>query len=56
LFESDGSGNGAGTVLVKDINTGSASSSPANPTNVNGALLFSANDDKHGREPWLLSL
>src|SRR5262245_57981824 len=35
-------GTSAGTVLVKDINSGSASSNPAFLTDLNGALLFGA--------------
>lgn len=42
LWKSDGTT--AGTVLVKDIVPGPASSQPLNLTNVNGTLFFSAND------------
>ena len=42
LWKSDGTA--AGTVLVKDINPGSASSDPSYLTNVNGTLFFTADD------------
>ena len=42
LWKSDGTV--AGTVLVKDINSGSGSSHPVNLTNVNGTLYFSVWD------------
>src|SRR5262245_60186316 len=42
LWKSDGTA--AGTVLVKDIVAGSASSSPGDLTNVNGMLFFRADD------------
>src|SRR5262249_6239465 len=50
LWQSDGTA--AGTVMVKDINPGSAASTPGNLTNVNGRLFFSANDGTHGNELW----
>jgi ELWxxDGT repeat protein len=50
LWKSDGSA--AGTVLVKDINSGSAGSLPMGLTNVNGVAFFSADDGKNGRELW----
>src|SRR5207245_1645051 len=50
LWKSDGTANG--TVVVKDINPGSAGSSPSNLTNVNGTLFFSAYDSTHGVELW----
>src|SRR5262249_55256512 len=42
LWKSDGTT--AGTVLVKDINPGSADADPVELTNVNGMLYFVAND------------
>jgi ELWxxDGT repeat protein len=45
-------GTAAGTVLVKDIDPGSAGSSPSGLTNVNGTLFFQANDGTHGVELW----
>ena len=42
-------GTGASTVLVKDINPGSASSYPRNLTNLNGTLLFAATDGTTAR-------
>jgi ELWxxDGT repeat protein len=50
LWKSDGTA--AGTVLVKDINPGSAASSPSSLTNLNGTLFFSANDGTTGQELW----
>ncbi len=50
LWKSDGTT--AGTVLVKDIRTGSGSSSPQNLANVNGTLFFQANDGTVGPELW----
>src|SRR5262249_5179286 len=41
-----------GTVLVRDINSGSAGSDPSNLTNVNGTLFFTANDGVNGAELW----
>lgn len=49
LWMSDGTRDG--TVRVRDINPDS-SSSPSNLVNVNGVLLFSANDGIHGAELW----
>jgi ELWxxDGT repeat protein len=45
-------GTPAGTSLVKDIDPGSAWSSPTNLTNVNGTLFFSATDGTNGFELW----
>ena len=58
LWKSDGTA--AGTVMVKDVNPNGRysyygytnSSDPANLTNVNGTLFFSANDGSDGYEPW----
>src|SRR5262249_56380828 len=50
LWKSDGTA--AGTVLVKDINPGSASSNPSSLTNVNGTLFFTASDGSTGVELW----
>ena len=52
LWRSDGTV--AGTVLVADINPGSASAAPGGLTAVNGTLYFSADDGVHGREMWTL--
>jgi ELWxxDGT repeat protein len=64
LWQSDGTT--AGTVLVQDLNPGSASSAPTSPAgsdrehsdcslaNVNGTLLFTADDGIHGTELWKL--
>ncbi len=53
LWKSDGIPNGAGTALVKNINTAEASgSSPNNLANFNGTLLFQANDGTNGPELW----
>jgi ELWxxDGT repeat protein len=48
LWQSDGTE--AGTVIVADINPGSAGSYPENLTVVDGVLYFSADDGIHGRE------
>jgi ELWxxDGT repeat protein len=50
LWNSDGTA--AGTVLVNDINPGSANSSAACLTNANGTLFFIADDGVHGAELW----
>jgi ELWxxDGT repeat protein len=53
LWKSDGTA--AGTVLVKDFNSGTLFPRglyPTNLTNVNGTLFFSADDGVNGRELW----
>jgi ELWxxDGT repeat protein len=50
LWKTDGTE--AGTVLVKDINPGSANGEVTGLTNVNGTLYFIANDGIHGQELW----
>ncbi|MBX3411710.1 MAG: hypothetical protein KF708_03240 [Pirellulales bacterium] len=50
LWKSDGTETG--TVLVKDINPGIASSNPSNLTKVGGILYFSANNGTNGTELW----
>ncbi|MDO8971265.1 MAG: hypothetical protein Q7U74_11295, partial [Saprospiraceae bacterium] len=45
-------GTPQGTVMVRNINAGNASSNPANFCNVNGTLFFSADDGQHGRQIW----
>jgi uncharacterized protein (TIGR03032 family) len=50
LWQSDGTA--AGTVLFKDINSGSASANPFALMNVDGTLFFSANDGTNGHELW----
>ncbi len=39
--------------MIKDIRTGSASSSPYYFTNFGSKVVFSANDGVHGTEPWI---
>ena len=46
-------GTETGTVLVKDIVTGSGTSSPANFYEYNGKVYFSANDGTNGVELWV---
>lgn len=50
LWKSNGTNEG--TVLVRDINPGIASSMPNNLTICNGELLFSAGDNTTGNELW----
>jgi ELWxxDGT repeat protein len=45
-------GTAAGTVLVKDINPGTASSSPGSLANMNGTVMFAATHTTSGRELW----
>jgi ELWxxDGT repeat protein len=46
LWKSDGTSTG--TTLVKDINPGANSSTPARLTNINGTLFFDADDGTPG--------
>lgn len=50
LWKSDGNENG--TVLVKNFSPTIGTSCPANFTNVNGVLFFSASDESYGDELW----
>jgi ELWxxDGT repeat protein len=50
FWKSDGTA--AGTVMVKDVNPGGASSVPGSMTDVGGTLFFRANDGTNGRELW----
>lgn len=50
LYRTDGTDEG--TKLVKDINTGSANSTPRLLTNLNGTLYFSATDGSVGSLLW----
>lgn len=50
LWKTDGTA--AGTVLVKDINAGAASSNPSQLINVDGLLYFLADDGINGTEIW----
>jgi ELWxxDGT repeat protein len=50
LWRTDGTN--AGTVLVKDINPGEASSFPEDLMFFGNFLIFSANDGLNGRQPW----
>jgi len=50
LWKSDGTS--AGTVLVKDIYSGTNISQPTSLADINGTLYFSANDGVHGFELW----
>ena len=51
LWTSDGTD--AGTVMVADVNSGSANSSPTSLTVVNNHLFFSATDGTNGQELWV---
>lgn len=55
VWKTDGTPDG--TVLLKDVNestgVGFTGSNPANLTNVNGKLFFTANDFVHGHELWM---
>ena len=51
LWKSDGTA--AGTVMVKDINAGISSGSPANMTAIGNTLFFSADDGSSGVELWM---
>ena len=50
LWKSDGTASG--TVMVKDINSGSSSSSPYHLTAIGNTLYFRANDGTNGYELW----
>lgn len=50
LWKSDGTE--AGTVMVKDINPGSANGGACQFTDVDGTLFFTAADPTHGKELW----
>ena len=50
LWKSDGTSSG--TVMVKDINSGSSSSFPYDLTAVGNTLYFQANDGTNGEELW----
>ena len=50
LWKSDGTANG--TMMVKDINSGSGSSSPNHLTAVGNTVYFAANDGTNGSELW----
>jgi len=50
LWKTDGTP--AGTVLLKDIQSGSTGSSPTGLTAINGIVYFSADDGASGRELW----
>jgi ELWxxDGT repeat protein len=52
LWKSDGTTEG--TVLVKDLNPGDASSNPHDLTYLNDTLYFAANDGIHGEELWAI--
>jgi ELWxxDGT repeat protein len=50
LWKADGTA--AATTTVADLNPGSGRSNPANLTNVNGVLFFTANDGADSTELW----
>jgi ELWxxDGT repeat protein len=50
LWKSDGTA--AGTILVKNIRSGSGSSNPFSFTNVDGVMFFIADDGVNGSELW----
>jgi ELWxxDGT repeat protein len=50
LWRSDGTG--AGTLLLRDIQPGSASSYPQSLTAADGALFFTADDGSSGGQLW----
>ncbi|TFH50104.1 MAG: choice-of-anchor D domain-containing protein, partial [Bacteroidia bacterium] len=50
LWKSDGTN--AGTVMVKDINPGTAASKPSYLTDINGTLYFTATTTDSGTELW----
>jgi ELWxxDGT repeat protein/VCBS repeat-containing protein len=54
LWTSDGTS--AGTVMVSDINSGSASSTPGNFVYTNGRVYFAATTAAAGREIWMWDL
>jgi ELWxxDGT repeat protein len=51
LWRTDGSS--AGTILLKDIKPGNASSTPIMLGTYKSKLIFNAEDLLHGREPWI---
>jgi hypothetical protein len=53
LWKSDGTG--ASTIMVKDINPGSADSCPSVLIDMGGTLFFAASDGVNGRELWKAS-